>query len=298
MNKMNSERRAAVLTALVEGSSIASTCRMFGVNKVTVLRLLADAGTLAAQYHDLVVRDLGTKRVQIDEVWAFCHCKDKNIPKEKRGQFGIGDVWTWVAIDADSKLAITWHVSCDRSAKSAATFLNDVRDRLTNRVQLTTDGWVAYKQGVRNAFDSDVDHAILDKVYASTAGSGRYSPPEVIGVSTQTVCGQPDPAHISTSFVERSNLTVRMSMRRFTRLTNGFSKRYENHEHAVALYNFYYNFIRRHMTVKTTPAVAAKLTDRVWTMLDFVDLLEREERLTGGRLTDYKPATPSNNSLN
>lgn len=290
MNKMSIERRAAVLTALVEGNSIASTCRMFGVNKITVSRLLADAGTVATQHHDLMVRDLPTKRVQVDEVWAFCHCKQKHVPKAKCESDGIGDVWTWVAIDADYKLAIAWHVSGDRSAKNATTFLEDVESRLATRVQMTTDGLPAYKQGVRSAFGSDVDHAILDKVYATTAGSGRYSPPAVVGVVTQVVCGEPDLQHISTSFVERSNLTARMQMRRFTRLTNAFSKKFENHKHAVALHHFHYNFIRRHMTLKTTPAVAANVTDKVWTMLDFVELMEQEESRLGKRITDYKPS--------
>jgi IS1 family transposase len=295
MNKLDTETRAAILTALVEGNSIASTCRMLRVNKVTVLRLLADAGTFAEQLHDQLVRGLESKRVQVDEIWAFCRCKDRNVPEELRGQFGIGDVWTWVAIDADTKLAITWHIG-DRSGKSGTAFMCDVADRVNNRIQLTSDGLKAYLDAVYNAFGSDVDHAVLHKVYGNTpGGSGRYSPPEVVGVTSQVHCGSPDPRHVSTSFVERSNLTARMQMRRFTRLTNAFSKRLGNHEFAVALHYFHYNFIRKHMTIKTTPAVAAHVADRVWTMEDFVRLMEREESRLGRRISDYKPAASSSN---
>jgi IS1 family transposase len=287
---MPTERRAAILSALAEGNSIASTCRMLGVNKITVLRLLADAGTLAQQYHDLTVCGLQTARVQCDEIWAFCHSKQKNVSPEHEGQFGYGDVWTWTAIDADSKLMITWHVA-DRSAKSAIEFLKDAAARVVNRIQLTTDGLSSYLDGVYSAFGSDIDHAVMHKTYAKDgSGGGRYSPPVVVGVSTEVHCGTPAPEHISTSFVERSNLTMRMGSRRFTRLTNGFSKKLQNHKHAVALHHFHYNFIRKHQAIKTTPAFMAGIADKVWTMVDFVKLMEVEELIVGGRITDYKPA--------
>jgi len=289
MNKMTTERRAAILSALVEGNSIAATCRMLGVNKVTVLRLLADAGTLAAQWHDLVVRDLETKRVQMDEIWAFCHSKEKNVKPQNWGR-GHGDIWTWVSMDADSKLAINWRVG-GRDSGTGHAFVADLADRLNNRVQLTSDGWQVYREAVARAFGTDVDYAMLMKEYAvERQGYARYSPPVCIAARPSVQCGNPEEKHINTSFVERQNLTMRMQMRRFTRLTNGFSKTRANHEHAIALHYFHYNFIRKHQTIKTTPAVMAGCADKVWTMVDFVELLEREEKMLGGRLTDYKPA--------
>lgn len=290
MRKLDTQTRAAILSSLVEGNSIASTCRMLSVSKVTVLRLLADAGTIAAEYHDLVVCNLETKRVQMDEIWSFCHSKHKNVRSENAGK-GHGDVWTWVAVDADSKLVINWTVG-GRSAGYAREFVADTASRLTDRVQLTSDAWVAYRDAVQKAFGDNVDYAMLVKQYKNE-GQGaqvRYSPAECIGAIPTVQIGSPDERHISTSFVERQNLTMRMGMRRFTRLTNGFSKRIENHKHAIALHYFHYNFIRKHQTIKTTPALMAGVADRVWTMLDFVNLLEREERYLGGRLTNYKPA--------
>ena len=289
MNKMSIQRRAAVLTALAEGNSIASTCRMFGVNKITVLRLLADAGTLAADYHDLTVRELATKRVQLDEIWSFCYCKADNITKENYAP-ERGDVWTWVAIDADKKLAISWLVG-NRGGACANEFVADLADRLADRVQITSDGWDAYRTAINKAFGTNVDFAMLIKNYANPhEGHVRYSPPICISAHPKVECGNPDPAHINTSYSERQNLTMRMQMRRFTRLTNGFSKRLDNHKHSIALYFFYYNFIRRHQTLKTTPAVFSGIADKVWTMLDFVRMMEREEELLGGRLTDYRPS--------
>ncbi len=290
MYKLNANGRAAILTALVEGNSIASTCRMFSVNKVTVLRLLADAGTLAAQYHDLTVRDVRSRRVQCDEIWQFVGAKQKNVPTDLQGTFGIGDVWTWVAIDADTKLVIGYTVGL-RNGWYAHKFMNDVADRLANRVQLTTDGLKAYLDAVDTAFGNDIDYAVLIKVYGSTGMTpGKYSPPDVIGTQKETVCGAPEPKKISTSYIERQNLTVRMGNRRFTRLTNAFSKKLANHEHMVALQYLHYNFIRVHQTIQTTPAVRAGVANKEWTMRDFVELLVREERLLGGRLTNYKPA--------
>ena len=289
MNKMSTELRAAVLTALVEGNSIASTCRLFNVNKVTVLRLLADAGTLAQDFHDLTVRDLPTKRIQLDEIWAFIFCKNQNVNPQTYCE-GHGDCWTWVSLDADSKLAINWLVG-NRGGACANEFVADLADRLSDRVQITSDGWDAYRTAIDKAFGTNVDYAMLIKNYAAPRESEvRYSPPVCVSATPQVQCGNPEPRHVSTSYVERQNLTMRMQMRRFTRLTNAFSKRLQNHKYAVALHYFHYNFIRRHMTLKTTPALHAGIADRVWTMVDFVKLLEREERLRRGRVTDYKPS--------
>ena len=289
MKKLSTEQRAAVLTALVEGNSIASTCRMFKVNKVTVLRLLADAGEFAADLHDSMVAELGAERIQLDEVWSFVNCKNANVRPEGIAE-GHGDAWTWVSIDADTKLVINWLVG-KRTGECANAFVGDLAARLNNRVQITSDGFSAYRAAIAKAFGNDVDYAMLVKQYETyDAGFARYSPGKVVAITSEHVCGTPIKEDVSTSFIERQNLTVRMSMRRFTRLTNGFSKRLQNHKYAVALHYFHYNFIRKHQTIKTTPAVAAEVTDRVWTMLDFVRRLETEERRIGGRITDYKAA--------
>ena len=214
--------------------------------------------------------------------------KNANVNPNNHGK-GHGDSWVWVALDADSKLVINWLVG-GRSSVYANEFVSDLADRLTDRVQVTSDGWKPYRMAINKAFGADVDYATLIKLYSKPAeGFARYSPPEVVGVEREVKCGSPEPRCISTSFIERQNLTMRMGMRRFTRLTNAFSKRLENHKHAVALHYFHYNFIRVHQTIKTTPAMAASVADKVWTMVDFVQLLEREENLLGGRLTDYKP---------
>ncbi len=289
MRKLSTERRAAILTALVEGNSLASITRMYGASKVTILRLLADAGTLAEQYHDLMVRDLHTKRVQLDEIWSFTHSKQRNVRPENWGKMH-GDTWTWVSMDADNKLVINWMVG-GRDAGHGRPFVADLADRLSDRVQITSDGWQVYIDAVKRAFGDDVDYAMLIKDYAQErVGHARYSPPVCIGARQSIKTGTPDEKHINTSFVERQNLTMRMGMRRFTRLTNGFSKKIDNHKYAVALHYFHYNFIRKHMTIKTTPAMMTGIADKTWTMTDFVVMLEREEELLGGRLTDYKPA--------
>jgi len=289
MNKLTTEERAQILTALVEGNSVASTCRMFRCSKVTVLRLLADAGTLAADYHDLTVRDLSTKRVQLDEIWSFCHSKNRNVQSKDWGK-GYGDCWTWVSLDADKKLAINWFVG-GRDQGAGTKFVADLAERLLDRVQITSDGLRSYIEAVKRAFGDDVDFAMLIKQYAQDrAGEARYSPPICISARPSVQTGNPDPKHINTSYVERQNLTMRMQMRRFTRLTNGFSKRLENHKHAIALHYFSYNFIRVHQSLKTTPAVASGIAEKPWTMYDFVKMLEKEEELLGGRLTNYLPA--------
>ncbi|MEX2387031.1 MAG: IS1 family transposase [Phycisphaeraceae bacterium] len=276
-----------ILNALAEGNSIASVCRMLSVNKVTVLRLLADAGTLAAEYHDLTVRDLRCQRVQVDELWSFVGAKQKQVDK---GVNAEGSVWTWTAIDADSKLMISYLVG-QRDGGYAMQFAYDMADRIEGRFQLTSDGLSAYLDAVSDAFGDGIDYAMLIKVYgAERPDHARYSPAVCTGCRKQVVTGNPDKAHVSTSYVERSNLTMRMQNRRFTRLTNAFSKKLTNHEHSVALSTFHYNFIRKHQTIKTTPAVMAGVTGHEWTMLEFVEMMEREEVARGGRITDYKPA--------
>lgn len=277
MNQMDSKKRAQVLMALVEGSSIRSICRMFGVGKNTVARLLIDAGVACAVYQNEVLKNLSSTRIQCDEIWSYIGAKDKNVSIENQGKFGIGSVWTWVAMDADSKLICTWMVG-DRSATAAHDFMKDLAARLANRVQLTTDGYQIYLNAVDNAFGSDIDYAMLVKIYGESGESEkRYSPAECIGCKRQKVTGSPDPKHVSTSYVERQNLTMRMHMRRFTRLTNGFSKKLENHIAAVALHFMYYNFIKIHGTLRCTPAMAAGVTDRLWDMADVVRLVEERE---------------------
>jgi IS1 family transposase len=289
MRKLAAEKRAAILSALVEGSSINATTRMFKVSKITVLRLLADAGQFCADYHDVFVRGVESKRVQMDELWAFCGCKDK---AKLAGASGHGSVWTWVAMDADSKLCISYLIG-DRGNNSAESFAKDVAARVSGRIQLTTDGHAPYSNAVENAFHGNVDYAMLVKVFGKTGveEQRRYSPPECIGCRKETMSGQPDADHVSTSYVERQNLTMRMSIRRLTRLTNAFSKKLENHEYAIALHYFHYNFIRKHQTLKTTPAVAAGIANAPLTIADLVKMIEDEETKLKGRLTNYLPAS-------
>lgn len=275
MNKTSRDRRIQILTALVEGNSIASTCRMVGVAKNTVLKLLADAGFACFEYQDRELRGLTSRRVQCDEIWAFVHAKAKNVPAERKGEWGIGDVWTWTAIDADSKLMISWMVG-GRDAGIAHSFMQDVASRLTGRIQLTTDGHSPYLTAVEGAFGADIDYAQLIKKYGEDPNpEKRYSPAVCTGTEKRVVMGAPDKAHVSTSYVERHNLSIRMASRRFTRLTNAFSKKVENLEHSVSLYFMYYNFCRPHTTLKgITPAMAAGVSDRVWTVGDIVDLID------------------------
>jgi IS1 family transposase len=274
MNKLSIQERVRVISALVEGSSINSTVRMTGVAKTTILRLMAQLGDACEEMHDKAVRNLQTKRVQCDEVWAFCYAKAKNVPAELKGQFGYGDVWTWTAIDADSKLMISWLVA-PRHAGSANEIMHDVAKRLTQKIQLTTDGHHTYLSAVGNAFPGDVDYAQLIKIYGQEPiAPGRYSPPKCIAIETRSYLGNPDPAHVSTSFVERSNLTVRMGVRRYTRLTNGFSKKLDNHCHMTAIFFTYYNWCRIHGTTKVTPAMAAGLTEKLWEIEYLIGLLK------------------------
>jgi len=277
MNKLSRQKRTQIVAALVEGNSIRSTVRMTGASKNTVVKLLADLGSVCAEYHNRVVRNLTCKRVQCDEIWSFCYAKEKNVPEDKKGVYGFGDVWTWTAIDSDTKLVASWFIG-RRNAEHAKIFMNDLADRLTNKVQLTTDGLKAYLEAIDDAFSADIDYAILVKLYgAEKTEAGRYSPAKCIGARTEQVTGKPDKKHVSTSYVERQNLTMRMSMRRFTRLTNGFSKKVENLEHAVALHFMHYNFCRIHRTLRVTPAMEAGITDKLWNVEDIVKLLEEKE---------------------
>ena len=274
MNRLDAARRSQVIRCLVEGNSIRSTVRMTGVAKNTVVKLLVELGAACAEYQDQALRNLKCKRVQCDEIWSYIGAKDKNVPADKQGQFGIGSVWTWTAIDADSKLIVSWLVGT-RDVGTATEFMQDLAGRLSNRVQLTTDGHRAYLMAVEDAFGANIDYSMLVKMYGNNPdGEKRYSPAECIGCERKAITGNPDPKHVSTSYVERQNLTMRMSMRRFTRLTNGFSKKVENHVAALAVYFMYYNFARIHQTLRVTPAMAAGVTDRLWDVSDIVALLD------------------------
>jgi IS1 family transposase len=275
MNRLSPAKRAQIVAALVEGNSVRATCRMTGAAKGTVLKLLVDLGGACAEYQDQVLRDLPCKRIQCDEAWAYVYAKEKNVPADKRGTFGYGDVWTWVAMDADSKLIPSWIVG-KRDAGCAHALLQDLAGRLANRVQLTTDGLRIYVNAVEDAFGSEIDYAMLVKVFGpEPGGETRYSPAQCIGAIPTPIMGRPDPAHISTSYIERQNLTMRMSMRRFTRLTNAFSKKVENLAAAVSLYAMHYNFCRIHQTLRVTPAMEAGVADHVWSLEELVGLLDR-----------------------
>jgi IS1 family transposase len=273
MNKLNPERQAQVIAALVEGNSIRATVRMTGVAKNTVIKLLVAIGKACNAYQDEVFHNLTCKRVQADEIWAFCHSKEKNVPMNHKGEFGWGDVWTWTAIDADTKLVFSWLIG-DRPAEAAMDFVVDIQERVSNRMQLTTDGNRTYLEAVGGVFkNKNIDFAQLVKVYGSDPDSPRrYSPPVCTAAEKTVICGNPDEKHISTSFVERQNLTIRMSMRRFTRLTNRFSKKVENLYCAVSLHFMYYNFCRIHQTLRVTPAMMAGITDHVWEVRDIISL--------------------------
>jgi IS1 family transposase len=277
MNKLDRQARSRILHLLCEGNSLRAVTRLTGASKKAVSRLMVEAGQAAAWYQDRVLRNLTCKRVQVDEIWAFVYAKQKNVPLAKKAPPQAGDVWTWTAIDADTKLIPSWFVG-GRDSDAAMIFMEDLASRLANRVQLTSDGHKAYLEAVEGAFGSDIDYAMLVKMYGpSGEGEKRYSPAECIGAVKHRIEGNPDPKYVSTSFAERSNLNLRMHTRRFTRLTNAFSKKVENHAHSVALFAMYYNFVRIHKTLRTTPAMAAKVTSRLWEIGDIVGVLEAWE---------------------
>ncbi|MBG53433.1 MAG: IS1 family transposase [Rhodobiaceae bacterium] len=295
MNKLDAKARSTILHMLCEGSSIRSIVRITGVSKNTISKLLIDAGKACAAYHDANVRGLNAKRVQVDEIWSFTYAKAKNVKTAKAAPEGAGDTWTWTAIDADSKMIISWLVG-GRDAGYAHEFMQDVASRLANRVQLTSDGHKPYLEAVEGAFGADVDYATLIKIYGNAPeGQRRYSPAVCTGARKDAVTGNPDPDHVNTSFVERQNLTMRMHMRRFTRLTNGFSKKVENHAHAVALHMMYYNFVRLHKTLRVTPAMAAGVSDRLWDIADIVKMVEEAEAKPTKR-GPYKKRTAENSN--
>ena len=276
MNKLPTDKRVMILNMLVEGMSMRSISRTVGVSINTVSKLLVEAGEACAAYHDEAVRDVHASRVQCDEIWSFCYAKEKNVARAKAAPKGAGDVWTWTAIEADTKLIISWEVG-DRTSATAIEFMDDLRDRLANRVQLTTDGHKAYLEAVEGTFGGDVDYAQLIKLYGPTDGKGsekRYSPAECTGIRKRKVEGSPDPEAVSTSYVERNNLTMRMGMRRFTRLTNAFSKKLENHLHTLSLYFVHYNFCRVHKSLRMSPAMAAGVSDTLHDMEWIVGLID------------------------
>ena len=276
MNKLDTKRRVQVVSALVEGNSLRGTARMTGVARMTVEKLLQDLGHVCAMYQDVMLRNLSCKRIQVDEIWSFVYAKQKNVTEKIRQEQGpnVGDIWTWTAIDAETKLVPSWLVG-GRDAGYATEFLQDLAGRLANRVQLTSDGYKVYLTAVEDAFGADIDYAMLVKHYGNTPeGEKRYSPAVCTGATQKAITGNPDAKHISTSYVERQNLTMRMGMRRFTRLTNAFSKKIDNHRYAIAMHYMYYNFVRIHQTLRTTPAMAAGVTDRLWDIEDMVALLD------------------------
>jgi IS1 family transposase len=290
MNRLSPEKRTAVVASLVEGNSIRSTVRMTGVAKATVMKLLLDLGTVCSHYQDATLRDLPCERVQCDEIWSFCYAKAKNVPAEKRGERGVGDVWTWVALDSDTKLVPSFHIG-PRDLRAATHFMGDLASRLRGRVQLTTDGHHPYLLAVEGAFRGEIDYAQLVKIYGgdqSRKPERRYSPAVCLEAIPRRISGDPDPDHISTSHVERLNLTMRMSIRRYTRLTNAFSKKIENHAAAVSLHFMFYNFARVHQTLGTTPAVAAGVTDHVWKLDEIIELLDTAERAVPVKRGPYK----------
>jgi IS1 family transposase len=281
VNRLSTEQRAKIVSCLCEGMSIRATTRVTGAAKNTITKLLVDLGRACAEYQDAYLRDLPCTRIECDEIWSFCYAKQKNVPEEHRGEYGYGDVWTWTAICADTKLVPSWLVG-ERTGFDAEVFMRDLASRLNNRIQLTTDGNRVYVNAVESAFGSDIDYAMLHKIYASQDAEDerRYSPAVCTGIEIKIIQGKPNLATASTSYVERQNLTMRMGMRRFTRLTNAFSKKVENLAHAVSLHYMHYNFARPHQTLTkanggrpTTPAMAAGVTNRVWTHRDIAALL-------------------------
>jgi IS1 family transposase len=283
MNKLPAAKRVQILTMLCEGVSMRAIARTVDVSINTVSALLVNAGKACAAFHDEKVRGVTASRVQCDEIWSFTYAKQKNVATAKAAPEEAGDTWTWTALDAETKLIVSWLVG-GRDAEYASAFMNDLASRLANRVQLTTDGHKAYLDAVEGAFGIDVDYAQLVKLYGEAPeAQKRYSPAECIGTRKEAITGRPDKKHVSTSYVERQNLTMRMHMRRFTRLTNAFSKKFENHMHMVALYTVWYNFVRIHKTLKVTPAMAAGLSPILWSMEDVAGLIDAAAPKPGKR---------------
>jgi IS1 family transposase len=273
MNRLDRQKQAQIIAALVEGTSIRATCRMTGAAKGTVLKLLADVGKACSEYQGKMFRNLPCTKIQCDEIWAFCYAKDKNVPEDKQDKFGYGSVWTFTALCADTKLVPTWYIG-NRDLTCATAFMKDLSKRLANRVQLTTDGHVMYLDAVPRAFGKEIDYSQLIKIYGNNPESEiRYSPAQCTGVRAKEVIGYPEGKYVSTSYVERQNLTMRMNMRRFTRLTNAFSKKVDNLGYAVALHFMYYNFCRIHQSLRVTPAMKAKVTDHLWEIEDILKLI-------------------------
>lgn len=279
MNRLSIQKKTQIIQLLVEGNSLRATSRIADVAFNTVLKFLPQVGSACMNFHNETVKGVKCKRLQADEIWSFIQCKDKHATPEKK-EAGMGDAWTWVGIDADTKLVVSWFVG-NRSAETAIVFMEDLASRITNRVQLTTDGHSAYLEAVTNSFGSQIDFAQLVKVYGSSSDSNspterKYSPSKLKSINKIPICGNPDEDHVSTSFVERQNLTMRMHMRRFTRLTNAFSKKLENHMHAIALHFVYYNFVKQHKSLRITPAMAAGITKRFMTIEDIANLVKIE----------------------
>ena len=291
MNKLDPAERARILHLLCEGNSIRAVTRLTGASKITVTKLLIDAGKACMAFHDANVRGVKSKRIQVDEIWSFTYAKQKNVSAAKAAPEHAGDTWTWTALDADSKMIVSYFVG-GRDGECAMWFMDDLRSRLANRVQLTSDGHKAYLEAVEGAFGADIDYAMLVKIYGASPESakGRYSPAECTGARKERIEGKPDFDHVSTSYVERHNLTMRMHMRRFTRLTNAFSKKVENHAYAVALHMMYYNFVRLHSKLRVSPAMAAGVATRLWEVADIVALVEAEEAKSDRKRGPYKKA--------
>lgn len=276
MNKLPAAKRAQALQMMAEGISLRSITRLTDISRTTLIKLLEDSGAAFSAYQDKVLVNLPCRRVQVDEAWAFCYAKQKNVAKAKAAPVGAGDIWTWVGLDADTKLVASWYVGA-RDGEAAMEFMDDLAPRLAHRVQLTSDGHKPYLEAIEGAFGGDIDYAMLIKHYGPApeqSAARRYSPAECTGISVKTVEGNPNPKYISTSYIERQNLNIRMGNRRMTRLTNGFSKKAENHNHMMAIYFMHYNFVRIHKTLKTTPAMAANVTPKLWEMSDMVKVLE------------------------
>jgi IS1 family transposase len=272
MKQLTKQQRVAVIRCLVEGCSIRSTVRITGISKNTIQKLTRDMGEAALAYQDDKLRGITSNRIQCDEIWNFCYCKEKNVPDRMRGEPGVGSIWTWTALDAETKLILSWRLGA-RDAANANAFIMDVAERVDNRFQLTTDGNNLYLDAVHDHFGPFIDYAMLVKMYGNVSEDGRYSPAKCLGAKRKPIWGEPDKDHISTSYVERQNLNIRMGNRRYTRLTNAFSKKAEMLAYSVAVMFLYHNFVRVHQTLKTTPAVKAGIADRVWTIEDMVDLL-------------------------